>query len=259
VCTLSILLGLSSRYPLMVAANRDESRTRESRPPLLWSGPPAFVAGRDERAGGTWLGVNEHGLFVGLTNLWTGRPPDPARASRGQLVVDALAHPSVEATAAWMAAQEPEATNPFLLVCAAASGDAFWTMSEDGLAVHPLGPGVHSFSNLPPGSALDPKPPRMTSRFEPATSERRDASAEDLLVFLREALATHVAGGSPRESICVHTPGDYGTVSSTVVLLGRSLRESRLFYAPGPPCVTPFEDLSAWMVELDRRFRARTR
>lgn len=259
MCTLSILIQRSARYPLVVAANRDESRLRPSRAPFVWPGPPAFVAGRDERAGGTWLGVNEHGVFVGLTNLWTGRPPDASRASRGEVVVRALRHASVEEVAAWMATQPPGATNPFLLVCASAHGDAFWTLTEDGLDIHALEPGIHSFGNVMPPQTATPKLAAMTRRFETAWREHRRDEVEEIVPVLEEALGTHTGDRSPQESICVHTGGEYGTVSSTVMLVSPSIGSSRLFHAPGPPCVTPFEDLSDRMIELGRRLRRRSR
>lgn len=51
------------------------------------------MAPRDDVAGGTWLGVNAAGVFVGITNRYLG-PKDDARVSRGALVTRALALPS---------------------------------------------------------------------------------------------------------------------------------------------------------------------
>jgi len=56
---------------------------------LLRENPAAF-GGRDQLQGGTWFGINEHGLVVGLTNL-AGGVLDPSRRSRGLLVVELLA------------------------------------------------------------------------------------------------------------------------------------------------------------------------
>src|SRR5258705_13194509 len=54
--------------PLIVAANRDEHYDRPSSAPSLIETTPKIIAGRDLRAGGTWLGVNSAGLMVGLLN-----------------------------------------------------------------------------------------------------------------------------------------------------------------------------------------------
>ena len=81
MCTLALAVGVSPSLPLVVAANRDELLARPAVPPFLWPrepGAPRILSPRDEVAGGTWLGLNEHALFVGITNR-AGAPPDPAR------------------------------------------------------------------------------------------------------------------------------------------------------------------------------------
>src|SRR5690606_31678490 len=46
------------------------------------------------------------------------------------------------------------------------------------------------------------------------------------------------------QALCVHLPF-YGTVSATIVLFGPDGRVARYLFAPGPPCVTPFDDVTA--------------
>ncbi|MEO1319629.1 MAG: NRDE family protein [Pseudomonadota bacterium] len=72
-------------YALVVAANRDERFDRPASPLGWWPGTPRVLAGRDLVAGGTWLGVNEHGRFSVVTN-YREPPGDPAPRSRGELV-----------------------------------------------------------------------------------------------------------------------------------------------------------------------------
>src|SRR5262249_44693381 len=137
---------------------------RPSSPPLVWSGAPPgssnvfgartasrFLAPRDERAGGTWLGLNEHGLFVGLTNQ-AGSPPDPARQSprghpaprsRGLLVADALAFASAEELDERLAALDPRAHGPFHLVYADRSAAFLAWIDGDALRREPLARGLH--------------------------------------------------------------------------------------------------------------------
>ena len=71
--------------PLIVAANRDEFYARPSLPLAQWPDAPQVYAGRDQEAGGTWLGVNADGRFAALTNIRDPHQP-PARKSRGELV-----------------------------------------------------------------------------------------------------------------------------------------------------------------------------
>jgi len=71
--------------PLIVAANRDEFYARPTLPLAQWPDAPHVYAGRDQEAGGTWLGVNADGRFAALTNIRDPHQP-PARKSRGELV-----------------------------------------------------------------------------------------------------------------------------------------------------------------------------
>lgn len=75
--------------PLIVAANRDEFYARPSLPLAQWQDHSAIYAGRDLKAGGTWLGVSQNGRFAALTNI---RNPQLIQGgpSRGELVADYL-------------------------------------------------------------------------------------------------------------------------------------------------------------------------
>lgn len=245
------MLGASARFPLIVGANRDEDRTRPASPPLLWGGAPAFVAGRDLRAGGTWMGINQQGLFVALTNLWTGEPPDPSRASRGAVVVELLRARSLAEARAAVRQMPPGRTNPFLLVCADTGGHGFWASTAQGLSPHELSPGLTMLGNFPPGDPLDAKLQRAEQRLRALALEGGDEVG--LAQRLQSALGTHDGDRGPRESLCVHTQGNYGTVSSTVLLAGERLSHARLLHANGPPCVIPYADHSLLLAQLERR------
>jgi uncharacterized protein with NRDE domain len=75
--------------PLVVAANRDEFYARPSLPLAQWLEAPHVYAGRDQEAGGTWLGIGANGRFAALTNIRDPHQP-PSRTSRGELVAGYL-------------------------------------------------------------------------------------------------------------------------------------------------------------------------
>lgn len=90
MCLILLAWQAHSRYPLVVAANRDEFYSRPAQPAHFWEDQPAVLAGRDLVAGGTWLGITRHGRFAALTNF---RDPAAHRRdapSRGRLVADFL-------------------------------------------------------------------------------------------------------------------------------------------------------------------------
>ena len=79
-------------YDLIFAANRDESYGRPTKPAHYWAEHPRVLAGRDLKAGGTWMGINRDGVFSAVTNYRDMKAPpivdDPP--SRGHLVLDYL-------------------------------------------------------------------------------------------------------------------------------------------------------------------------
>ena len=86
MCLLAIAIGVSARWPLVIASNRDEYRDRPTLPLAVWTTPGdvTVLSGRDLRAGGTWMGSTTNGRIALLTNVR--EPNAPAAAlSRGDL------------------------------------------------------------------------------------------------------------------------------------------------------------------------------
>ena len=87
MCVLTLLVGRFPEYPLIVAANRDESYARNAFPPRELE--PGIVGGQDGQSGGTWLGINKFGMFCAVTNRET-PVTTPEGLSRGLLTLEAL-------------------------------------------------------------------------------------------------------------------------------------------------------------------------
>jgi uncharacterized protein with NRDE domain len=68
MCIMAILYRSARDAPILVASNREEFFDRQSQAPRIQSGKPRVMCGIDRRAGGTWLGVNQYGLLVAVTN-----------------------------------------------------------------------------------------------------------------------------------------------------------------------------------------------
>src|SRR5512145_2646238 len=120
MCTLAIALQADRRWPLVVAANRDERLHRAAEGWRLRDGQDGlrYAAPGDLVAGGTWIGLSARGVFAGLTNFHAplGWYPDPARRSRGEIVGLALGHPTATAARAALATVDAARFNPFHLV-----------------------------------------------------------------------------------------------------------------------------------------------
>jgi uncharacterized protein with NRDE domain len=86
VCLLVLAWEAHPRFRLIVAANRDEFHDRPAAPLAPWPAPADILAGRDLRAGGTWLALDRRRRFGALTNSRDRMPAPPAAPSRGELI-----------------------------------------------------------------------------------------------------------------------------------------------------------------------------
>lgn len=89
MCLMLFALQQHPRFPLVLAANRDEFHARPTRA-MHWWGDRDLLAGRDELSGGTWMGVTREGWVAAVTNYRSGRP-EKAPRTRGELPLKALA------------------------------------------------------------------------------------------------------------------------------------------------------------------------
>jgi uncharacterized protein with NRDE domain len=270
MCTLiAIHRAVPGRW-LVVAANRDEFLDRPAEAPAVRRGPAGpILAPLDARAGGTWLGLNAHGVFAALTNLRT-TDPDPTHKSRGMVVMDALALRSADAAAGALARLPRDSYNGFNCFVADA-GSAYLITYRGQPVVHPLSPGVHVVGNADASAALrsieqraDDATASVAVAAELPADERQQkvdrvlvsarAAAElppdEVLDALQDVCREHGTGTTPVGDTCVHLGGTYGTRSSMLLELADAPARSRLLHAEGAPCRTPYQDFSSLLSEL---------
>jgi hypothetical protein len=227
--------------PVLVAANREEAFARPGTPPEFWRGDPAFVAGRDPRAGGTWLGVNRHGVVAAVTN----RPKSPPAAprSRGLLCRDLLASRTArEAHERALYELDRHAYAGCNVLAIDASG-AYLVHAGELLRSCPMPPGIHVVTARDLNDDSDRRIAHVCDRL----SQIHDPSLAGFIESLPALLGDH---GSPnRPAICLHA-ADRGTVSSSIIALPRSPLAPRWLHTQGPPCSTPFADYSSVLSSL---------
>lgn len=231
MCT--VVLALTARRGLVVVANRDERLDRPSQGPLPW--PEGFVAPRDVLAGGSWLGVNRHGVFVAITNR-AGAIVDANRTSRGGLVTAALQAGASARAVHDALAIDPVRYNGFHLLVG--DDEGIYAMASDGLhlARSVLGHGVHVITERSFGAGDDgPRRRRIEARWGDPRSSPASEELERLLTDHDEA--------APFDATCIHVPGlGYGTRSAMVY---RSRPAPAMAWADGPPCTTRFTPVRA--------------
>lgn len=264
VCLLVVLFQVVPGAPLVVAANRDERYDRPATgATVLSGGPPRIVGGRDEVAGGTWLATNEHGVVAGLTNRPVQGGRDASLRSRGMLPLALAGHRRADEAAAALVGEVRAADyNPCWLLVGDRHSLVAVTVDAargDVPVAEALAPGVHVLENRPLHEP-SPKVDRVRSLVGRARASLSGAGAPAsvaaLLAVLGPVLADHqIPGGDPDGAVggdwrpaavsacCVHTP-EYGTRSSSVVVVPDAAGPPALAVADGHPCTTPFVDAS---------------
>ena len=224
MCVVALAHRSHPDWPLILIGNRDEFHARAAAPLHEWDDGSGIVAGRDLQAGGTWLGVHRpSGRTVVVTNV-RGAMPDPAKESRGALVVDMLRG---DGRFTDPAADDLPRFNAFNLV-AVEDGAARLLTTRPVPLIMPLEPGVHALANEPVDAPC-PRAERLRLALETLVAAGADPAG---------LLDTLMAEDDP----ALFLRGDaYGTRASTLVLIsadGRVKMTERRYEAGGRPAGT---------------------
>jgi uncharacterized protein with NRDE domain len=227
MCLILVAHRADPRYPLVVAANRDEFFRRPSAAADYWADAPQVLAGRDLEKGGTWLGVATDGRWAAVTNFRDGTAPEPGIRSRGDLVAGYLR--GSNRAQAYVATMEPGAHeyHGFNLLAGDAAGVHYLSNKDDGPMM--LAPGVYGLSNHHLDSPW-PKVERGKRALRQALAQA--VKPDNLIEMLLAALADRDIAeeralpntGIARDwekllsAMFIIAPG-YGTRASTVLLI----------------------------------------
>ncbi len=244
MCTVVLLIRAGHAWPLVLAANRDELLNRSwDLPGRHWPDQPDVIAGRDRSGGGTWMGVNRHGVAAAVLNRQGSLGPAAGKRSRGELPLLALAHRSASEAAAAIAALGAGGWRSFNLVLADRWGAVFVRgLGHGHPEAQPLAPGLHMVTAHDPDDPDSPRVARHLARFRsaqaPGSSARGQAPEPDDWRAWQGILADRT--GQPGEQINVVPRGGFGTVCSSLLALPQAGLPVWLF-AAGPPHEAPFQ------------------
>lgn len=243
MCTLILLRRRVEGYPTILLMNRDEAYNRPSQPPVVWKDGRSVLAPVDRQSGGTWIGVNDLGLLVAISNRHEGEF-DSARRSRGLLCAEALGRASALETKDFLEEELAQMVyNPFNMVYAD-QGRAFVSHYAAELSTMELKRESHFLANM---NADDQSQYRIR-RASILLAAGDLSSLDSTISTLKTIAADHQAQDD--ESICLHRERA-GTVSSSIIALSEEFpRNSRFFYSPGRPCDTEYEDYSSLLEEM---------
>ena len=202
MCVVALALDAHPKWRIILAGNRDEFHARPSAPLARWEGADShIIAGRDLVSGGTWLGVSETGRMAVVTNIRTGTPPDPAKASRGDLVIDYLRGNGAPAL------QTLNHYNAFSLITIGSEGATLIANHPSPMTMQ-IPAGIHGLSNGLPQEDW-PRKSRLLAAFSEVIGTTID---------LPSAMFDLLASESIDDSIFIRSDV-YGTRCSTLVLV----------------------------------------
>lgn len=182
MCTILFSYKTTPGYRLVLAANRDEFLARPTAPLSCWGEGANIIAGRDLRAGGTWLGITSKGTFGALTNYREGRADNTALRSRGELLVRFFEEE--RDCAAFLATLSSNADQYSGFNLLLDDGDAMYYYSNRGGSPQRLEPGIYGLSNHLLNSSW-PKVERGKLLFAEVLHQEK-FSQEDLFAVLQD-------------------------------------------------------------------------
>ncbi len=227
MCLILFAYRSHPRYPLVLAANRDEFLDRATLPAAFWNTEPKLLGGRDLRCGGTWLAVAPDGRFAAVVNYRDPCPPKSDAPSRGRLVTEFLLTRASADDYLETLKRRSGLYNGFTFLF----GDVerLFCFSNRGKSQPRVEPGIHGVSN----HLLDspwPKVVRGKKILEQILSTAKDPPIEDLFAMLADRhipddyLLPDTGAGIETERLLsplfISGPG-YATRSSTVMLIDR--------------------------------------
>jgi uncharacterized protein with NRDE domain len=160
MCLLIFAHQSDPRYPLVVAANRDEFHARPTAASAFWPEHPGLLAGRDLEQGGTWMGITRAGRFAAITNYRDPSRTAPAPRSRGELPLRFLTGDASPSGFLQEVAGRAEEYAGFNLLLGDPQGLWYFSNSSaaGGASPQRLEPGIYGLSN----AQLDTPWPKVT-------------------------------------------------------------------------------------------------
>lgn len=227
MCLIILACQAHPKYPLIIAANRDEFIVRSTREAHWWPEANNLFAGKDLVAGGTWMGVTTNGKFSAVTNVREPQFRQPTPRSRGELPLHYLKKELPNEQFSDLLAATREQYQGYNLLYGK-SDELYYFSNRGAQPPRRLKTGIYGLSN----AQLDTPWPKVTTAKErlKRLMSQPDITSENLLNVLSstEIVAddhlpeTGVSLDWERKLSAIRISGsEYRTRSSTVVLYDR--------------------------------------
>lgn len=253
MCLITFAYNSHSEYSLILAGNRDEFYNRPTRNAQFWNaeGCPDILAGKDLKAGGTWLGVHKDGRWGAVTNYRDPSIQKEDPPSRGELVLDYLKSKKTAMDYLEVITKKASEYNGFNLLLWDNKG--FYHYSNQNKKVTGIKPGIHGISN----ALLDTHWPKLISANQQLQDiiAQENIEKEKLFELLKDETKASdeelPVTGIPRHlekavsSVFIRTE-NYGSRCSTILLIDKkgNIDFTERNFEPGSTSVTKEQHFS---------------
>lgn len=219
-----------NEYPFVLAANRDESYSRPTEVAHVWKTSPKILAGKDLKAGGTWLGISENGRFAALTNHRQMDDIKEDTTSRGIIVKDFLLSEGNPREYLGELQRDGHKFNGFNLIAGTISDLYYMSNKKEG--IFKVQPGNHALSNAflnTPWPKTEHSLEALETILETTGSPDEERLFSMLLNDQRYPIEMLPDTGLSKEaekavsSVFIETD-DYGTRSSTLIIVDKNMK-----------------------------------
>lgn len=225
MCTIVFAHGVFEGFAL--ASNRDESYGRGFSPPSVTKHADGwYIAPRDDREGGTWVGYNDAGVVVTLSNLPV---YDDETRSRGKLCGDLLRVSSVDEARSLLRETYERHDYEGFNVVVGSSEACFVGVNDGELRVVEPDEGLDVVTN----SAYDNPGKKASAVAAELPPPEGYTTQEEWLDETRTVLSSH------DPEVCVHDESR-GTTSSSLVSVYGNPEEASFRFADGHPCESSY-------------------
>ncbi len=247
MCSLS---WVQKDQALIICFNRDELKTRGRAisPQIISTSACDVIMPKDLDGGGTWLAVNQFGVFVGLLNLYlkseTGSKKclgvnqeteiageDKIKRSRGLLVKELSSCSNLASFVAALNRQDLTVYPSFELAFISSADKCRFVWDAGSLARQPLEPFSSSSSYQPKAivAVRKQKFQQLITKNKEKSKKKSKEKMKEMLINLHSEHSTQ----KDETSICMHRD-DACTVSMSLIEIDQSKIEYQ--YWDGSPC-----------------------
>lgn len=240
---LALVYQLVPDSPILVAANREETPDRVCPTPSIQSGKPRILASFDPKTKGTYLGVNQKGMFAAAIAR---RKFGSSFGTKSRSVLCREMLKASSAKSAVDLAMEHLHTGDYdgvnLVVADSESGWVIHSSTEQ--EVVELKPGLNIIGHY---NLDDPRDSRVSLARRLLTLQTLDSPVKFLALASKVFARGQTEPGRP--SMVIRENG-YQTVSSTLISLGAKPRDAIYQYSAGSPDEVKYEDYSPFLRDI---------